>query len=887
MSTSESALGPGEGHAVPLAPGASSVPDAGQGLGRMIERLANEYFSGVPGPALELGRQSAPGPLAVSGAPAPGPVAPPSGVFPAAASLGAGGGSPGAGWVPPTPGFFQSPPIASGPLPKESDLRTLPAMLSEGLGISSPVGLAGAFEPSVESAPYFLETALPGPALGGAPGVSTPGLSLVSAGAPPVAPAAPPAHGLPSAASVGAGGVSPGAGWVPPTPGQVQQVPLNLGPLPKEHDLRSLPATSSDGLGATSPAGWDGNTASGVDAAPYFLGIAGLPKAPPSGAKAPGFAPSVPAPGSVSPGGLSPGALGAGSALPIHSSAGGFAPAVPGAAAGFHPASSTTVQPTAQPGAPAGAASSGFVPDVSSHGFAPGASPLGGGPEVPAKGYTPGAPPNSVAPGNTPGAVDKDAVPVDAALTSRAGHSPFVPAGGAPRGGESARPATVSGGSSPGGSLYSPSELSLLPYAFDTHGTSAQRDPKSGRRLFDPVSVRNDFPILKERVHGRELVWFDNAATTQKPRAVIDRISYFYQHENSNIHRAAHTLAARATDAYEGSRETVRRFLNAPSVSEIIFARGTTEAINLVAKSWGGRFLERGDEVVISWLEHHANIVPWQQICSERGARLKVAPVDDDGQVLLYEYEKLLGARTKFVSLSHVSNALGTIVPVTEMVEMAHRHGAMVLVDGAQAVSHMPVDVQAIGCDFYVFSGHKIFGPTGIGALFGKSAVLDSMPPWQGGGNMIRDVTFEKTQFQGPPARFEAGTPNIADAVGLGAALDYVSSLGLENISRYEHELLVYATERLSRIPGLRLYGTAKDKAGVLSFTIEGVKTEDIGVALDREGIAVRAGHHCAQPILRRFGQETTVRASLAPYNTYDDVDALVAALQRLRAMRY
>jgi cysteine desulfurase/selenocysteine lyase len=445
----------------------------------------------------------------------------------------------------------------------------------------------------------------------------------------------------------------------------------------------------------------------------------------------------------------------------------------------------------------------------------------------------------------------------------------------------------VAPGSTPGAASYSPSELSLLPYAFDTSGAPAPHATKNARRLFDAASVRNDFPILKERVHGRRLVWLDNAATTQKPRAVIERISCFYEHENSNIHRAAHTLAARATDAYEGSRETVRRFLNAPSASEIIFARGTTEAINLVAQSWGRRFLERGDEVVITWLEHHANIVPWQQICSERGARLKVAPVDDDGQVLLYEYEKLLGARTKFVSLSHVSNALGTIVPVTQVVEMAHRHGATVLVDGAQAVSHMPVDVQAIGCDFYVFSGHKIFGPTGIGALFGKAAVLDAMPPWQGGGNMIRDVTFEKTQFHGPPARFEAGTPNIADAVGLGAALDYVSSLGLENISRYEHELLVYATERLNRIPGLCLYGSAKDKAGVLSFTIEGLKTEDIGVALDREGIAVRAGHHCAQPILRRFGQETTVRASLAPYNTHDDVDALVAALERLRAIRY
>ena len=881
MTTSEIALGPGlagagaggdavAAHAGPGASGAipGAVPEAGQALGRMIERLANEYFSGVPGPAMELGRHAAPGPLAVSGAPAPGPVAPPSGVFPAATALGAGGGSPGAGWIPPTPGVLQSPPIASAPLPKESDLRTLPAMLSEGLGISSPVGLAAGLEPSVESAPYFLDLAASGPALGGAPGPSAPGLPLVVAGVPATAPAAPTAHGLPAAGSVGAGGASPGAGWVPPTPGVVQQVPLASGRAPNESDLRSVPATLSDGLAVSGHPG--------VDAAPYFLSIAGLPKAPPSAAGVPGHSTSIPAVG-----GVSPGALGSASALPLNPSPAAFS-AAPGSAAGFSPSAGSPPrsQGSVPSGAPSGGAANGFVPDVSTNGFAPGASPLGNLQDVPTKGYTPGVPHNTVAPGNTPGAVDKNAVPVDAALTSRAGHSPFVPAGGAPRGGESA-------GSTPGGSFYSPSELSLLPYAFDTPSASPQIDPKSGRRQFDPVSVRNDFPILKERVNGREIVWFDNAATTQKPRAVIDRISYFYQHENSNIHRAAHTLAARATDAYEGSRETIRRFLNAPSVSEIIFARGTTEAINLVAKSWGGRFLERGDEVLITWLEHHANIVPWQQICSERGARLKVAPVDDDGQVLLYEYEKMLTSRTKFVSLSHVSNALGTIVPVTEMVEMAHRHGATVLVDGAQAVSHMPVDVQAIGCDFYVFSGHKIFGPTGIGALFGKAQVLDTMPPWQGGGNMIRDVTFEKTQFHGAPARFEAGTPNIADAVGLGAAIDYVSSLGMENIARYEHELLVYATERLTRIPGLRLFGTAPDKAGVLSFTIEGLKTEDIGVALDREGIAVRAGHHCAQPILRRFGQETTVRASLAPYNTYDDVDALVAALQRLRVMRY
>ncbi len=404
--------------------------------------------------------------------------------------------------------------------------------------------------------------------------------------------------------------------------------------------------------------------------------------------------------------------------------------------------------------------------------------------------------------------------------------------------------------------------------------------------LFDAYTVKRDFPILNERVHGRPLIWFDNAATTQKPRAVIDRLSYYYEHENSNIHRAAHALAARATDAYEAARDKVRRFLGASSPQEIVFVRGATEAINLVAQSWGRRNIGAGDEILITWLEHHANIVPWQQLCSQTGARLCVAPVDERGQVILEEYEKLLGPRTRLVSFTQVSNALGTILPAREMVQIAHRYGARVLVDGAQAVSHMPVDVQALDCDFYCFSGHKVFAPTGIGVLFGKAGVLEAMPPWQGGGNMISDVTFEKTTYQPPPLRFEAGTGNIADAVGLGAALDYVSGLGLHNIQRYEHELLTYATGELGRVPGLRLIGTAPDKAGVLSFILDGQRTEDVGAALDREGIAVRSGHHCAQPILRRFGLESTVRASLAPYNTCEDVDALVAALLRLQAGR-
>jgi cysteine desulfurase/selenocysteine lyase len=407
-----------------------------------------------------------------------------------------------------------------------------------------------------------------------------------------------------------------------------------------------------------------------------------------------------------------------------------------------------------------------------------------------------------------------------------------------------------------------------------------------GSRPFDAASIRRDFPILDEIVHGKRVIWLDNAATTQKPRSVIDRISHFYLHENSNIHRAAHTLAARATDAYEAAREKVRRFLNASSTREIVFVRGATEAINLVAQSWGRRNVEKDDEIVITWLEHHANIVPWQMLCSEKGARLRVAPVDDHGQVLLDEYEKLLGPRTRLVALPQVSNALGTVTPVNEMVEMAHRHGAKVLVDGAQAVSHMRVDVQAMDCDFFVFSGHKIFAPTGVGVLRGKQDLLDTMPPWQGGGNMISDVRFERTTYQQAPLRFEAGTGTIADAVGLGAALDYLDQIGMENISRHEHELLAYATEGLQRIPGLHIIGTAREKAGLISFVLDGFRTEDVGTALDREGIAVRAGHHCAQPILRRMGVESTVRPSFALYNTCEDVDALIAAVRRLQSPR-
>lgn len=412
--------------------------------------------------------------------------------------------------------------------------------------------------------------------------------------------------------------------------------------------------------------------------------------------------------------------------------------------------------------------------------------------------------------------------------------------------------------------------------------TGQEQFAASAHPPFDVLSVRRDFPILKELVNGRPLAWLDNAATTQKPQSVIDRLVYFYQHENSNIHRAAHELAARATDAYEGARDKIAQFINASSSNEIVFVRGTTEAINLVAKSWGRKNIGKDDEIIVTLLEHHANIVPWQMLCAETGAKLRVVPVDDNGQVLLEEYERLLNPRTKLVSFTQVSNALGTVTPAKQMVEMAHRYGARVLVDGAQSVSHLRADVQYLDCDFFVFSGHKIFGPTGIGALYGKPEVLADMPAWQGGGNMIQEVTFEQTRYHDAPARFEAGTGNIADAVGLGAAIDYVQKIGIDNINRYEHELMVYAMQTLGEVLGVRLIGTAPDKTSVVSFVLAGYQTSEVGDALNKEGIAVRTGHHCAQPILRRFGLEATVRPSLAFYNTFDEIDRLVRVVKQL-----
>ncbi len=432
-----------------------------------------------------------------------------------------------------------------------------------------------------------------------------------------------------------------------------------------------------------------------------------------------------------------------------------------------------------------------------------------------------------------------------------------------------------------------PSPLSENSHPFSSYYFIADPPPVKHvphtKPSFDAEFIKKDFPILREPVNGRPLIWLDNAATTQKPKSVIDRISYFYEHENSNVHRAAHELAARSTDAYEGAREKVRQFLHAKSAKEIIFVRGTTEAINLVANTFGEKFLQSGDEIILSHLEHHANIVPWQLLALKKGLKIRVIPVDDDGQLIIAEYEKLLNPKTKLVSFTQVSNALGTVTPAKQIIDLAHHAGAKVLLDGAQSVSHMPVDLQHLNPDFFVFSGHKIFGPTGIGVVYGKEELLNQLPPWQGGGNMIKDVTFEKTQFHDAPGRFEAGTGNIADAVGLGAALDYVSRLGMHNISQYEHFLLQYATNLMEQVPGLTLIGTAANKASVLSFTLKGYSNDEVGKFLNEQGIAVRTGHHCAQPILRRFGLESTVRPSLAFYNTCSDVDALVNVLHRLK----
>lgn len=489
------------------------------------------------------------------------------------------------------------------------------------------------------------------------------------------------------------------------------------------------------------------------------------------------------------------------------------------------------------------------------------------------------APSRSQAPAAGPSVPGSSAPGLQSAVDSRTVPGWSGPA--EPYAGQTAIPAAVTAPITPRlVQVGEPGPAAVVQPASSDSGREGHRPAHVGVRSVE--SIRADFPILSEVVSGRPLVWFDNGATTQRPRAVIDRLVRYYEHENSNVHRGAHELAARSTDAYEGARQRVADFIGAGSPDEIVFVRGTTEGINLVARSFVKPRLAPGDEIVLTILEHHANIVPWQIIAAETGAVIKVAPVDPSGQIVVGEYAKLFTPRTRFVSFAHVANALGTITPAAELIAIAHSHGVPVLLDAAQSVSHMPLDVRALDADFLVFSGHKIFGPTGVGAVYGKQELLDAAQPYQGGGNMIADVTFERTVYQKAPAKFEAGTGSIADAVGLGAALDYVDSIGLENIWAYEHFLLSYGTEVLSSIPGLHLVGTATEKASILSFVLDGHRVEDVGQALSREGIAVRAGHHCAQPALRHFGVEATVRASLAFYNTCDELDSLGAVLSRL-----
>ena len=399
----------------------------------------------------------------------------------------------------------------------------------------------------------------------------------------------------------------------------------------------------------------------------------------------------------------------------------------------------------------------------------------------------------------------------------------------------------------------------------------------------DVDRVRRDFPIFEREVNGKPLVYLDSAATAQKPRQVIDAVSHFYEHHNANAHRGIHTLGEEATERFEGARATIARFLGAPAPETIVFTRGTTESVNLVAHGWGRTFLREGDEILLTEMEHHSNIVPWQMLCERQGASLRVVPVDDAGELRMEQFEGLIGPRTKLLAVTHLSNALGTINPVREIVAIAHARGVPVLVDGAQAAYHMPVDVRAIGCDFYVITGHKLYGPTGIGALYGRAELLEQMPPYQGGGDMIASVTFEKTTYNVLPYKFEAGTPNIAGAVGLGAAVDYVTAVGRRHMAAHEADLLEYGTSLLSSIPGVRLIGTARHKASILSFVMDGIHPHDIGTIVDGEGVAIRTGHHCAQPLMDRYGIPATARASMAMYNTREELDALAAALQKVR----
>lgn len=412
------------------------------------------------------------------------------------------------------------------------------------------------------------------------------------------------------------------------------------------------------------------------------------------------------------------------------------------------------------------------------------------------------------------------------------------------------------------------------------------RLPRGGPApTFDVHQIRKDFPLLQHKIRGKPLVYLDNAASTQKPQVVIDTMRHYYEYDNANVHRGVHLLSERATKKLEEARDKVRDFLNARESREIIFVRGATEAINLVAASFGRKNVGPGDEVLITTMEHHSNIVPWQMLCEEKGARLRVAPINDAGELLMDEFEKLITPRTRLISVVHVSNTLGTINPVAEIVARAHRHAVPVMLDGAQAAPHMRIDVQDLDCDFYVLSGHKVYGPTGVGVLYGKAELLEAMPPYQGGGDMISSVTFEKTTYNTLPYKFEAGTPNIAGSIGLGAALDYIDSIGLDNIAAHERGLLQYATEQLQAIPGIRIIGTARHKAGAISFVMDGVHPHDIGTIMDQEGIALRTGHHCTQPLMDRFGVPATARAALALYNTYDEIDVLVRGIHKVKEM--
>lgn len=424
-----------------------------------------------------------------------------------------------------------------------------------------------------------------------------------------------------------------------------------------------------------------------------------------------------------------------------------------------------------------------------------------------------------------------------------------------------------------------------MKYSNSMHTTNNGETAIAPSDLLDVEGIRKDFPILSTLVHGKPLVYLDNAATTQKPQAVIDALVSYYSQTNANVHRGVHYLSGRATDQYEGSRSRIRRFLNAASDREIVFTRGTTEGVNLVAQSYGRKNIGQGDEIIISAIEHHSNIVPWQMLCEQTGAKLRVIPINDEGELLIEEYERMLNERTKIVAVVHLSNSIGTINPVHRIIELAHANGTPVLVDGAQAASHLSVDVRELDADFYLFSGHKIFGPTGIGVLYGKEKLLEEMPPWQGGGDMIKSVSFERTIYNDLPYKFEAGTPNIADGIALGSALDYLEGIGLEKIAAYERDLLDYATAALQEVRGLRLIGTARQKASILSFVLESAHPHDIGTIVDREGVAIRTGNHCAEPAMRRFGVAATARASIAMYNTREEIDALVRALNNVNEM--